>query len=130
MFRNFKAVDEAIRSDAEALSNELYNLRARLFPPSAAKTLRQFSSGEAAALIGVSDAYLRQLSLAGEGPAPAFLAGGRRAYTLLQVNEYRRFLSRDNGRDYLPARRDRITSKSSPSPISREARAKPRRPHT
>lgn len=87
------------------MSNELYNLRARLFPPSAAKTLRQFSSGEAAALIGVSDAYLRQLSLAGEGPAPAFLAGGRRAYTLLQVNEYRRFLSRDNGREYLPARR-------------------------
>ena len=100
-----KAVDEAIRSDAEALSNELYNLRARLFPPSAAKTLRQFSSGEAAALIGVSDAYLRQLSLAGEGPAPAFLAGGRRAYTLSQVNEYRRFLSRDNGREYLPTRR-------------------------
>ncbi len=76
-----QSVDEAIRSDAEALSSELFNLRARLFPPSAVKELRQFSSGEAAALIGISDAYLRQLSLAGEGPAPASLAGGRRAYT-------------------------------------------------
>jgi chromosome partitioning protein len=101
----YEAVDEAIRADAEALSNELYHLRARLFPPSAAKTLRLFSSGEAATLIGISDAYLRQLSLAGEGPAPASLTGGRRAYTLAQINEYRRFLSRDNGRDYLPGRR-------------------------
>jgi len=100
-----ETVDEAIRSDAEALSNELYNLRARLFPPTAEKTLRCFSSGEAAALIGISDAYLRQLSLAGEGPTPASLVGRRRAYTLAQINEYRRFLSRDNGRDYLPTRR-------------------------
>jgi chromosome partitioning protein len=100
-----EAVDEAIRFDAKALSNELYNLRARLFPPSASKALRLFSSGEAATLIGISDAYLRQLSLAGEGPAPASLTGNRRAYTLAQINDYRRFLSRDNGRDYLPIRR-------------------------
>jgi chromosome partitioning protein len=98
------AVDEAIRFDAETLSNELYNLRARLFPPSASKTLRLFSSGEAAALIGISDAYLRQLSLAGAGPEPALVSAGRRSYTLSQINEYREFLSRD-GRDYLPRRR-------------------------
>jgi chromosome partitioning protein len=104
-----QSVDEAIRSDALALSSELFNLRARLFPPNAAKELRLFSSGEAASLIGISDAYLRQLSLAGEGPAPASLTGGRRAYTLAQINEYRRFLSRENarenGRGYLPTRR-------------------------
>lgn len=100
-----QAVDEIIRLDAEALSSELFNLRARLFPPSAAKTLRHFSSGEAAVLIGISDAYLRQISLAGEGPAPTLLPGGRRAYTLSQINDYRRFLSRDNGRDYLRMRR-------------------------
>jgi chromosome partitioning protein len=99
------SVDEAIRSDAEALSGELYNLRARLFPPTARKTLRLFSSGEAASLIGVTDAYLRQLSLAGEGPSPETMIGGRRAYTLAQVNEFRHFLSRDNGREYLPIRR-------------------------
>jgi chromosome partitioning protein len=98
------AVDEAIRLDAETLSNELFNLRARLFPPSASKTLRLFTSGEAAALIGISDAYLRQLSLAGAGPEPALVSAGRRSYTLSQINEYREFLSRD-GRDYLPRRR-------------------------
>jgi chromosome partitioning protein len=98
------SVDEDIRADAEALSSELFNLRARLFPPSSAKPLRLFSGGEAANLIGISDAYLRQLSLAGLGPAPSSVVGGRRSYTLAQINEYRHLLSRD-GRDYLPGRR-------------------------
>jgi chromosome partitioning protein len=97
-------VDEAIRADAQALSGELFNLRARLFPPSASKELRHFTSGEAAALIGISDAYLRQLSLAGEGPVPLQTSGGRRSYTLTQINELRQFLSRE-GRGYIPSRR-------------------------
>ncbi len=98
------SVDEAIRADAQALSSELFNLRARLFPPSAEKELRLFTSGEAASLIGVTDAYLRQLSLAGDGPTPQQSAGGRRFYTLNQVNELRLFLSHE-GRDYVPSRR-------------------------
>ena len=97
-------VDDIVRADARALSDELFKLRARLFPPMASKELRQFTSGEAAVLIGISDAYLRQLSLAGEGPIPRQTAGGRRSYTLSQINELRRFLSRE-GRDYLPTRR-------------------------
>jgi chromosome partitioning protein len=95
--------DDTIRADAHALSGELFNLRARLFPPSATKELRPFSSGEASALIGITDAYLRQLSLAGEGPKPRQTAGGRRLYTLQQINELRKFLSRE-GREYVPAR--------------------------
>jgi chromosome partitioning protein len=98
-------VDDEIRADAQALSSELFTLRARLFPPSATKPLRLFSSGEAAGLIGISDAYLRQLSLADVGPAPASVVAGRRSYTLSQINEYRHLLSRE-GRDYLPRRRD------------------------
>ena len=98
------SVDDAIRADAQALSGELFNLRARLFPPSASKELRPFTSGEAAALIGITDAYLRQLSLAGDGPVPQQTAGGRRSYTLPQINSLRKFLSRE-GRDYVPARR-------------------------
>jgi chromosome partitioning protein len=97
-------VDEAIRSDARALSVELFNLRARLFPPEASKELRQFTSGEAAGLLGITDAYLRQLSLAGEGPVPQVTAGNRRSYTLEQINELRRHLSRE-GRQYVPARK-------------------------
>ena len=59
-------LDHLIAHDAQVLSAQLTSIRQRLFPPAAQKTLRQFSSGEAAALIGISDAYLRQLSLAGE----------------------------------------------------------------
>lgn len=99
-----EGVDDAIRADAQALSGELFKLRARLFPPSASKQLRQFTSGEAAALIGITDAYLRQLSLAGDGPIPHLTSGGRRSYTLAQINELRQFLSRE-GREYIPARR-------------------------
>src|SRR3954463_13861257 len=101
-----ESADDTIRADAQALSGELFNLRARLFPPTSSKELRQFTSGEAAALIGVTDAYLRQLSLAGEGPTPSQTSGGRRYYTLVQINELRRFLTHD-GRVYIPARRGR-----------------------
>ncbi len=98
-------IDDVIRADAEALSQELFSLRARLFPPSASKQLRHFSSGEAAALIGVTDAYLRQLSISGEGPKPLQAPGGRRSYALAQINELRRYLASDGKRDYLPTRR-------------------------
>ena len=64
-------IDDVIGRDAETLSRQLQTLRERLFPPSASKTLRKFTSGEAAKLIGVSDSYLRQLSIAGEGPSQA-----------------------------------------------------------
>jgi chromosome partitioning protein len=98
-------VDDAIRADARALSSELFNLRARLFPPEASKALRPFTSGEAAALLGITDAYLRQISLAGEGPSPQITSGNRRSYTLNQINELRRHLSRE-GRQYVPARKN------------------------
>src|SRR5215213_9619534 len=85
--------DRMIREDALALSAQLSALRAKLFPPRSAKTLRRFTSGEAASLIGVTGAYLRQLSLAGLGPEPEVRPGGRRSYSLAQVNALRRFLS-------------------------------------
>ena len=71
-------LDHLIAQDAQVLSAQLTSIRQRLFPPAAQKTLRQFSSGEAAALIGISDAYLRQLSLAGEAPEPDKTPAGRR----------------------------------------------------
>ena len=57
-----RGLDDLIAHDAQLLSAQLTSIRQRLFPPAAQKTLRPFSSGEAAALIGISDAYLRQLS--------------------------------------------------------------------
>ncbi len=54
---------DLIASDARELSEKLHAHRMRIFPPSARKSLRRFTSGEAAKLIGINDGYLRQLSL-------------------------------------------------------------------
>lgn len=103
-------VDEAVGlerlvgEDARTLSRQLASLRHRLFPPAAQKSLRPFTGGEAAALIGISDAYLRQLALAGDLPTPARTAGGRRLYALDQINALRHRLPRRSGRSYLPTR--------------------------
>ncbi|RUM95661.1 plasmid partitioning protein RepA [Pseudaminobacter arsenicus] len=91
------AADQQIAADAELLSAQLAALRGRLFPPTALKTLRPFTSGEAARLIGVSDGYLRQLSLSGDGPSPEITAGGRRLYSLADVNALRQYLSHQGG---------------------------------
>lgn len=104
--------DAAIAADARALSEQLKAMRERLYPPMAQKTLRQFSSGEAAKLIGVSDGYLRQLSLAGEGPQPETGTSGRRFYTLNDINALRHHLAEQalakgntaKARSYLPQR--------------------------
>jgi chromosome partitioning protein len=101
------SADRAIAADAEMLSAQLQAMRNRLFPPTAMKTLRKFTSGEAAKLIGVSDGYLRQLSIAGEGPQPETGSGGRRLYTLAEINALRRHLAEAGGskaKNYLPHR--------------------------
>ena len=85
--------DEAIAADARALSAQLKAMRERLFAPASEKTLRSFTSGEAARLVGVSDGYLRQLSLAGEGPQPVIGPGGRRYYSLSDIDALRHFLA-------------------------------------
>lgn len=87
------APDETIAADARALSAQLKAMRERLFPPASQKTLRTFTSGEAARLVGVSDGYLRQLSLAGEGPQPVVGPGGRRYYSLANIDALRHFLA-------------------------------------
>jgi chromosome partitioning protein len=87
-----RSVTDIIATDGGALSRELNTLRQSLFPPASQKVLRAFSSGEAAKLVGVADGYLRQLSLAGKGPQPELGAGGRRSYTLPQINEIRHLL--------------------------------------
>ena len=101
-----KAIHELIAADARELSAKLVAHRLKLFPPKARKSLRRFSSGEAAKLIGVNDGYLRQLSLEGRGPQPETGPSGRRSYTLENVQELRAYLD-DTGkaaRRYLPTR--------------------------
>ncbi|WP_137154229.1 plasmid partitioning protein RepA [Rhizobium sp. FKL33] len=100
--------DVRIERQAKQLSRQLKLLSEHLFPPQSQKNLRTFSSGEAAQLIGVSDGYLRQLSLDGKGPAPDVTSSGRRSYTLAQINELRRHLAAVKPKDaltFLPHRR-------------------------
>jgi chromosome partitioning protein len=102
------AIHELIAADAKELSARLVAHRLKLFPPKATKTLRKFSSTEAAKLIGVKDSYLRQLSLEGKGPVPETGTGGRRVYSLDMVHALRAYLD-ENGkasRQYLPTRRE------------------------
>lgn len=100
--------DARIQRHAKQLSKQLQLLRERLFPPTAQKLLRTFTSGEAAQLVGVSDGFLRSLSNEGKGPIPDQTASGRRSYTLSQVNELRQYMAHQKPKDavnYLPHRR-------------------------
>lgn len=93
---------------AKLLSGQMQALSASLFPPTSRKTLRSFSSGELAKILGVSDGYLRQLSLDGLGPSPALSSGGRRSYTPAQIGELRQYLADARPKEalsFLPTRK-------------------------
>jgi len=90
-----------VSRQAAALSGYLRSVGEKYFPPSALKSLRSFSSGEVAQIVGVSDGYLRQLSLDGLGPMPDIGTGGRRSYSLRQINELRAYLAEARPREAL-----------------------------
>lgn len=87
------SASERIGQYSALLSGQLQALREQLYPPEAQKTLRAFSSVDVARLVGVSESTIRQLDLDKEGPSPARLANGRRAYQLEQINEIRAVLA-------------------------------------
>ncbi|MBA8904169.1 plasmid partitioning protein RepA [Phyllobacterium sp. P30BS-XVII] len=106
-FGSKRPMTDVIATDGAALSAELHAMREALFPPVSQKTLRSFSSVESAKLIGIADAYLRQLSINGKGPRPTLSPGGRRYYTLEQINELREVLDENSkGKMYLPRRKE------------------------
>ncbi|MEM0991143.1 MAG: plasmid partitioning protein RepA [Pseudomonadota bacterium] len=99
-------IDQLVGRHAALLSERLQAHRAQLFTPDAKKTLRTFTSGEVAALLGVKDAYLRKLDLEGKGPRPEVKAG-RRHYTPQDILSLRHTLeagAKQKG-TYLPGRR-------------------------
>ena len=100
-------IDTVVGAHAELLSAQLQAHREQLFPPDAKRVLRKFTSGEAALLLGVKDAYLRKLHLEGKGPEPETQANGRRLYSTENLAELRRMLeagAKSPG-TYLPGRR-------------------------
>ncbi len=97
-----------IRQHSEWLAAQLHAQRESLFPPDAAKAMRKFSSGEAAALLGVNDSYLRKLHLDGKGPSPELTPGNRRLYSVNDIQDLRNLLEKTARKagDYLPGRQD------------------------
>ena len=106
--RGGERIDRLVGEHAEKLSERLQAHRAQLFPPNARKELRRFTSGEAAQLLGVKDAYLRKLHLEGRGPSPEIRAGGRRYYAPDDIQALRVMLEQGakTPGTYLPGRRE------------------------
>ncbi len=99
-------VGSAIGEHAAILRSQLQAMAAAFYPPSSAKTLRRFSSGEAARILGVSDSRLRQLSIEGHGPQPEVSQFGRRSYTLADLHALRTYFDETTrtGRRFSPRR--------------------------
>ena len=108
MTQQISRIDQLVGQHAMKLSERLQAHRAELFPPDARKELRRFTSGEAAELLGVKDAYLRKLHLDGKGPSPEIRSNGRRFYSPGDVQALRELLeagAKTPG-TYLPGRRE------------------------
>ncbi|MDK4730409.1 plasmid partitioning protein RepA [Rhizobium phaseoli] len=97
-----------IRRQSQLLSAQLQSIRERLYEPEAAKSLKTFTSREVAALLGIAESTLRQMSLDGESAIPDRQDNGRRIYTLHQVNQIREHLAQKRPNEalvFLPRRR-------------------------
>ncbi|KSV92900.1 plasmid partitioning protein RepA [Sinorhizobium sp. GL28] len=99
------SIDETIADDSTLLSGQLQVLFEKLFSPNAKKTLRRFSSTEAARLLGVTDSYVRHIASQEEAVTSEKTAGGRRTFSLEEVNTIRQLLGRTKP-SYLPGRRE------------------------
>lgn len=89
-----------VRSDANGIIERLAQHRLASFPPEAAKTFRRLTPGETARILGVTEAYLRQLM-------PPASVGERRQYALEDLAAIRKALDakpRSVGK-YLPGRK-------------------------
>lgn len=83
----------------------LRNLSMVQYPPDARREMRKFSSTEVAALLNVSEAYLRQIVQKEKGPAPEVTQNGRRMYSLDQVLELRLALAQSGRKKGMNPRR-------------------------
>ena len=97
-----------ISRQSQLLSAQLQSIRERLYEPEIEKSLKTFTSREVAALLGIAESTLRQMSLDGESAIPERLENGRRIYTLSQINQIREHLALKRpteALDFFPRRR-------------------------
>ena len=99
------SIDKTIADDAAKLSSNLQELSARLFSPDAQKALRRFSSTEAAKLLGVTDSYVRHLAAQEDSVTSEKTSGGRRTFSLSEINTIRQILGKTKPA-YLSGRRE------------------------
>ncbi|MDX3977639.1 plasmid partitioning protein RepA [Shinella sp.] len=105
--QSFELDDKILRQGAE-ISRKLNQLRLENFPPSAKKTLRQFSVAEVAHYLGVTPSNLKRLYLDSKGPIPTTMSGNRKFYTAEQMWELRRYLAetgKSEAKKYVPERK-------------------------
>ena len=100
------SIHQLVGEHARELSSKLQAHRMRIYPPNANKSLRTFTSPEAARLIGVNDGYLRKLALEGRGPRVEVGSQGRRLYSASQIQQLREYLDANGKSDrrYVPVR--------------------------
>ena len=99
---------ERVVRHATMLSGQLQNLRERMYPPEAQKTLRSFMTNEVSRLTSIPESTLKTMSIEGKGPLPSRLENNHRAYTLDQVNDLRRLFAQAKPAEalrFLPRRR-------------------------
>lgn len=99
------SIDKTIADDSAKLSSNLQELSARLFSPDAQKALRRFSSTEAAKLLGVTDSYVRHLAAQEGSVSSEKTSGGRRTFSLAEINAIRQLLGKTKSA-YLAGRRE------------------------
>ena len=99
------SIDRTIADDSAKLSSNLQELSARLFSPDAQKALRRFSSTEAAKLLGVTDSYVRHLAAQEGSVSSEKTSGGRRSFSLSEINAIRQLLGKTKA-TYLAGRRE------------------------
>lgn len=87
------------------LEKALNNLSLAQYPPDAVRTMRKLSSTEVATLLGVTEAYIRQVALKGQGPEPETTTNGKRLYSLEQVLELRMHLGEKGRKKWINPRR-------------------------
>ena len=92
MERQITDIDQVIMQHSDVLSNSLREQMLRLFAPVETKQLRKFQISEVANFLGVTTGYLRNLAFDGKGPEPETTSGGRRIYSIEQIEELRKYL--------------------------------------
>ncbi|WP_313617809.1 plasmid partitioning protein RepA [Agrobacterium sp.] len=100
---------DKITRHATLLSGQLQQLRTRMYPPKAEKSLRYFMTNEVSRLTSIPDSTLKLMSSEGRGPVPSRLENNHRVYTLPQINELRELFAKQKPADalrFLPRRRD------------------------